>query len=33
VVIAIPAEREAEFATAALSSTFYLALAQPGTSQ
>ena len=33
VVIAIPAEREAEFATAALSSTFYLALSQPGTSQ
>ena len=33
VVIAIPAEREAEFATAALSSTFYLALSQPGTSE
>lgn len=33
VVIAIPAEREAEFATAALSSTFYLALSQPGTTQ
>jgi Flp pilus assembly protein CpaB len=32
VVIAIPADREAEFATAALSSTFYLALSQPGTS-
>ena len=32
VVIAIPAEREAEFATAALSSTFYLALSQPATS-
>lgn len=32
VVIAIPADREVEFATAALSSTFYLALSQPGTS-
>jgi Flp pilus assembly protein RcpC/CpaB/SAF domain len=32
VVIAIPAEREAEFAGAALSSTFYLTLAQPATS-
>lgn len=32
VVIAIPAERQAEFAAAALSSTFYLTLAQPGTS-
>jgi Flp pilus assembly protein CpaB len=33
VVIAIPADREAEFATAALSSTFFLALSQSGTSQ
>ncbi len=33
VVIAIPAAREAEFATAALDSTFYLALSQPGTSK
>lgn len=33
VVIAIPAEREAEFATAALTSTFHLALAQPETSE
>lgn len=32
VVIAIPAEREVEFASAALSSTFYLALSQPATS-
>lgn len=32
VVIAIPAERQAEFAAAALSSTFYLTLSQPGTS-
>jgi Flp pilus assembly protein CpaB len=32
VVIAIPAERQAEFAEAALSSTFYLTLAQPATS-
>jgi Flp pilus assembly protein CpaB len=32
VVIAIPAASEAEFATQALASTFYLALAQPGTS-
>lgn len=32
VVIAIPAELEAEFASAALSSTFYLALSQPATS-
>ena len=33
VVIAIPADREVEFATAALGSTFYLALSQSGTSQ
>ena len=32
VVIAIPADRQAEFAAAALSSTFYLTLSQPGTS-
>lgn len=32
VVIAIPADREAKFAAAALSSTFYLALSQAGTS-
>ena len=32
VVIAIPAASEAEFATQALASTFYLALSQPGTS-
>jgi Flp pilus assembly protein CpaB len=32
VVIAIPVERQAEFAEAALSSTFYLTLSQPGTS-
>src|SRR6266508_2647749 len=32
VVIAIPAERQAEFAAAALTSTFYLTLSQPGTS-
>lgn len=32
VVIAIPADREAEFATAALGSTFYLALSQSATS-
>jgi len=31
VVIAIPAERQAEFAEAALSSTFYLTLSQPAT--
>jgi Flp pilus assembly protein CpaB len=31
VVIAIPAASEAEFATAALASTFYLALSAPGT--
>jgi len=33
VVIAIPADREAEFATAALTSTIHLALAQPETSE
>lgn len=33
VVIAIPAEREAEFASAALTSTFYLTLAQPEPSE
>src|SRR6266508_2535015 len=32
VVIAIPADRQAEFAAAALTSTFYLTLSQPGTS-
>ena len=32
VVIAIPAASEADFATQALASTFYLALSQPGTS-
>jgi len=31
VVIAIPADRQAEFAAAALTSTFYLTLSQPGT--
>ena len=31
VVIAIPAASEADFATAAAASTFYLALSQPGT--
>ena len=33
VVIAIPAASEADFATAATASTFYLALSQPGTSR
>ena len=32
VVIAIPAASEADFATQALASTFYLALSTPGTS-
>lgn len=32
VVIAVPADREAEFASAALSATFYLTLSQPGIS-
>jgi Flp pilus assembly protein CpaB len=33
VVIAIPADRAAEFATAALTSTFYLTLTQPATNE
>lgn len=33
VIIAVPAERAAEFATAALTSTFYLTLAQPASNE